>query len=317
MPEFITIGEVPAVLVSKKIGRMRYNKEFEVRPGGAEGTVAVGVKRLGHSSGWISQLGEDEFGFYILSLIRGEGVDVSNVHMIPDRQTGIFFRERLPHGEARNFYYRTGSAFSQMGSESLDESYISSAKILHITGIAPALSKSCRKMIRSAVDIAKRHKVLVVFDLNMRTKLWSDEEAKPVMEELMISSDYILPGLEDLRLIYGEKWQEKDFTKYLHDLGCEKIILKLGKEGAMLSLPSGDEIISGYAIENPVDLMGAGDAFAAGFISGILKDMELKEAIDLANIVASLSIQLPGNIESLPTWDEIMKIKKGEKIVKR
>jgi 2-dehydro-3-deoxygluconokinase len=172
-------------------------------------------------------------------------------------------------------------------------------------------------MIFSAVNIAKKHKVLVVFDLNMRTKLWSAEEAKPVMEELMISSDYILPGLEDLRLLYGEKWQEKDFTKYLHDLGCEKIILKLGKEGAMLSLPSGDKIISGYPVENPVDLMGAGDAFAAGFISGILKSMELKEAIDLANIVASLSIQLPGNIESLPTWDEVIKFKKGEKIVKR
>jgi 2-dehydro-3-deoxygluconokinase len=73
------------------------------------------MKRLGHSSGWISQLGEDEFGFYILSLIRGEGVEVSNVTMIPDRQTGIFIRERLPHGEARHFYYRNGSAFSKMG----------------------------------------------------------------------------------------------------------------------------------------------------------------------------------------------------------
>lgn len=317
MPEFVTIGEVPVVLVSKNIGRMRYNKDFEVRPGGAEGTVAVGVKRLGHSSGWISQLGEDEFGFYILSLIRGEGVDVSNVHMIPDRQTGVFFRERLPCGEARHYYYRTGSAFSEMGPESLDENYIASAKILHITGIAPALSKSCRKMIKSAIDIAKRHKVLVVFDPNMRIKLWRAEEARPVMEELMISADYILPGLEDLRLIYGEKLQEKDFIKYLHELGCEKIILKLGIKGALLSLPSGDEIISGYPIENPIDLMGAGDAFAAGFISGILKGLDLKKAIDLANIVASLSIQLPGNIESLPTWDEVMKFKKGEKIIKR
>lgn len=317
MPEFITIGEVPAVLVSKNIGRMRYNKEFEVRPGGAEGTVAVGVKRLGHSSGWISQLGEDEFGFYILSLIRGEGVDVSKVYMIPDRQTGIFFRERLPFGEARNFYYRNGSAFSEMGPESLDENYIASAKILHITGIAPALSKSCRKMIKFAIDIAKRHEVLVVFDPNMRIKLWRAKEARPVMEELMTSADYILPSLEDLQAIYGEKMTEKDFTNYLHELGCEKVILKLGKEGAMLSLPSRDEIISGYPIENPIDLMGAGDAFAAGFISGILKGMDLKKSVDLANIVASLSIRLPGNIESLPTWDEVMKFKKGEKIIKR
>jgi len=317
MPEFITLGEVPAVLVSKNIGRMRYNKEFEVRPGGAEGTVAVGVKRLGHSSGWISQLGEDEFGHYILSLIRGEGVDVSKVHMIPDKQTGIFIRERLPHGEARHFYYRTCSAFSVMSPESLDENYIASSKILHITGITPALSNSCRKMIFSAVNIAKKHNVKVIFDLNMRLKLWSPNKARPIMEELMVSSDYILPGLEDLRLIYGENKQEKELIKYLHDLGCKIIILKVGEKGAILSLPSQDELIKGYAIENPVDLMGAGDAFAAGFISGVLKGMELKEAINLANLVASLSIQLPGNIESLPTWDEVMKIKKGEKIIKR
>ena len=89
-------------MASKSIGRMRYSEGFELRPGGAEGTVAVGVKRLGHTAGWISQLGEDELGHYILSFIQGEGVDVSTVRMVPGKQTGLFVRERLPLGEGKD-----------------------------------------------------------------------------------------------------------------------------------------------------------------------------------------------------------------------
>ena len=133
----------------------------------------------------------------------------------------------------------------------------------------------------------------------------------------MISADYVLPSYEDLQAIYGEKMTEKEVIKHLQKIGCKQIILKNGIKGAILSLSSGNEIISGYPIENPVDLMGAGDAFVAGFISGILKGMTLRESVDLANIVASLSIKLPGNIESLPTWDEVIRFKKGGNYIKR
>jgi len=316
MPEFVTIGETCAVLVSKKIGRMRYTSEFELRPGGAESTVAVGVRRLGHGAGWISHLGKDEFGYYILNFIRGEGIDVSNVKLIQDKSTGVFFRERLAGGEARHFYYRTGSAFSDIRPEYLSENYIASAKILHVTGISPALSESCLQTIKAAVKIAKKHKTLVTFDPNLRLKLWTIEEAKPILEDLMVSADYVLPGLEEMHAIYGQK-TAREILDYLHRIGCQRIILKLGKEGAMLSQPSGHERITGYPVNDPADLMGAGDAFAAGFISGLLKGMDLQTSIDLANLVASLSIQLPGNIESLPTLDEIEQYKKGKTPTKR
>ena len=316
MPEFITLGETCAVLASKSIGRMRYSKEFELRPGSAESTVAVGVQRLGHSAGLISQLGKDELGYYMLSLIRGEGVDVSNLKLVSDMQTGVFLREKLPHGDARHFYYRNGSAFSEIKPEILQESYTASAKILHLTGITPALSKTCLQTIEAAVEIAKRHNVLITFDPNLRLKLWSAEEAKPVMEKLMVSADYVLPGLEEMHSLYGEK-STRTLVDHLHEIGCRQIVLKLGKEGAVLSQPSGTETISGYPVENPFDLMGAGDAFAAGFISGLLKGLNLNDAVDLANFVASMSIRLPGNIESLPTWDEVNRAREGEMTVKR
>ena len=155
MPDFVTIGETCAVMAAKSIGRMRYSRDYELRPGGAEGTVAVGVNRLGHSAGWISRLGDDELGYYIRSFIQGEGVDVSTVQMVSGKQTGLFVRERLPLGEARHFYYRSGSAFSEMSPEALSEDYISSAKILHLTGITPSLSETCLRATEAAVAIAK------------------------------------------------------------------------------------------------------------------------------------------------------------------
>lgn len=316
MPEFITIGETCAVMVAKNIGRMRYSKEYELRPGGAEGTVAVGVKRLGHSAGWISLLGDDELGYYIRSLIQGEGVDVSTVQMVSGKQTALFVRERLPLGEARHFYYRSGSAFSEITPEVLQEDYISSAKILHITGITPALSENCRQTIDAAVGIAKSNGMTITFDPNLRLKLWNADEAKPVMEKLMKSADYVLPGIEEMQLLYGIQPLER-LLDHLHEIGCERIILKLGKEGAVLSLPSGTETFAGYPVDSPVDLMGAGDAFAAGFIAGILKGLSPGDSVDLANLVASMSIRLPGNIESLPTWDEIKRARKGETSIQR
>ena len=316
MPEFITIGETCAVMAARSIGRMRYSSEFKLRPGGAESTVAVGVKRLGHTAGWISQLGEDELGHYILSFIQGEGVDVSNVRMVPGKQTGLFIRERLPRGEARHFYYRAGSAFSEIEPKMLNEDYISTSKVLHITGITPALSNSCRKTIEAAIEIAKKHKLTVTFDPNLRLKLWSIDEARPVIERFMLEADYVLPGLEEMRLLYGKLPVDR-LLNHLHEIGCKNVILKLGPEGAILSKPDRADIIAGYPVDNPTDLMGAGDAFDAGFISGLLKGMPLVDSVEIANFVAGISTQMIGNIESLPTWDEVNRIMKGVDEIKR
>lgn len=316
MPELITLGETCAVFAARSIGRMRYSKDYELRYGGAEGTVAVGVHRLGHSAGWISQLGEDELGHAILSLICGEGVDVSNVRMVPDSQTGIFIRERLPHGEARHFYYRQDSAFSRITPAVLDQDYLASAKIIHLTGITPALSASCLQTVEAVVEIARKHNILITFDPNLRLKLWRVGEAKPVLERLMACADYVLPSLEEMILLYGEKSPDA-ILDHLHAIGCRRVILKKGRDGAVVSLPSDRVELSGYPVADPIDLMGAGDAFAAGFIAAILKGMDVKEAADLANLVGSLSIRLPGNIESLPTWGEVIQAKKGLSTVKR
>ena len=304
------------VLVAKSGGPLRYSAEFERRPGGAESTVAVGVARLGHSAGWVSKLGDDEFGKYVLNVMRGEQVDTSCVSITSSSQTGVFFRENRASGPSTVYYYRKNSAFSTIAPEDLNEDYISSAKILHLTGITPGLSRSARETVERAVDIAVANGVQIVLDPNYRAKVWSTDEAKPYLENLMLKADYVLAGQEDLAKLTGMSG-ETELLAYLHSLGLSEVILKLGREGAILSTGDSVERVESYRVEEPVDRFGVGDSFAAGFIVGLLQEKPLNEAIALGNAVAGWSIRLPGNIEALPDWNDLQRLRSESSFVLR
>lgn len=314
--EFVTIGETCAVFAATQIGRMRYCKAYEIRPGGAESTVAVGVARLGHSASWISRLGEDELGHYLLSLIRGEGVHVE-CDLIDSAPTGVFIRERMPAGKARHFYYRSGSAFSTMGPEDLPLELIATARVLHVTGITPALSQKNAEMVLAAMKHARAHGVTVVFDPNMRRTLWSAEDARQTMVPIMALADYVLPGLEDLEGMYGESLTVQEAMDRIREIGCPLTVLKLAEKGAAIVSSKGFEVVPSVPVAVPVDVMGAGDAFAAGFVTGLLESLPVREAVELGNAVAGLSIQAPGNLESMPTRQEVENARQGKKPVER
>ena len=312
----MTIGETCVVLVAKSGGPLRYSADFERRPGGAESTVAVGVARLGHSAGWISKLGDDEFGKYVLNVMRGEQVDTSRVKTSSAAQTGVFFRENRASGPSSVFFYRKASAFSTITPEDLDEDYIASATILHLTGITPGLSRSCRETVARAVEIAKANGVQVVLDPNYRAKVWSTEEARPCLEDLMLKADYVLAGQEDLAKLTGMTGEE-ELLAYLHSLGLSKVILKLGREGTILSTGDSVERVASYPVDKPVDRFGVGDSFAAGFLVGLMEDYALREAVELGNAVAGWSIRLPGNIEALPDWNDLQRLHSATNFVLR
>jgi len=316
MPNLITLGETSAVFVARDVGRMRYCRDFGLRPGGAEATVAVGVQRLGFQAAWMSSLGDDEMGHYLRGFIAAEGVDVSRVAMVPGRPTAVFLRERLPAGDARHFYYRKGSAFSAYNPEMLDEAFIASAKWLHLTGISPALSPECDAACWRALEIAHQHGVQVSFDPNVRLTLWSARTAQQALERYFKAADLVLPGLEDLQMLYGPMDAQQAIQR-LQDLGCHHAVLKAGpndvlvlNQGSVTSLPV-------MHVAHPVDLMGAGDALAAGCLAGLLHGHDAVQAARLGIAVAGLAIQMPGNIESMPTRAEVERAISGSVTWKR
>ena len=316
MPSLVTLGELCAVFEARETGRMRYCRDYTLRPGGAEATVAVGVVRLGFDAGWISLFGKDEIGHHLLNLLRGEGVDTRCVKMIPGRNTSVFLREKLPGGNARHYYYRKDSAFTTISPDMLDEDYIASAKLLHLTGITPALSDSAEATMWRAIEIARAHGVKVVFDPNVRLSIWSREKARASIEKFLAATDIVLPGLEDLQMLYGQISREEALLR-LKDLGCSNIIMKIGDQEVLVYTEGHATFIPVDHIASPVDLMGAGDSFAAGFLAGLLRGEDMVEAARLGNIVARCAIQMPGNIESLPTWEEVSRVISKEVVYNR
>lgn len=141
------LGETMVLFTPESMGCLRYETNFSAKVAGAESNVALGLARLGHRRGWMSRLGDDEFGKKILSFIRGEDVEVSEVRLDPSASTGLYFKEMLTEDEIHVQYYRKDSAASRLQSSDLNEEYISQAKFLHLTGITPALSDSCRETV--------------------------------------------------------------------------------------------------------------------------------------------------------------------------
>lgn len=303
--DVVTLGETMVLFSPEKSGPMRYTDRFSTRVAGAESNMAIGLARLGLQSGWISRLGNDEFGKKIFAFIRGEGVDVSQVTFDKSNDTGLFFKEKLGPEEWRVKYYRKNSAASKMKPEDVDESYIASAKFLHVTGITPALSESCYQTILTAIDYAKKHNVIVVFDPNLRRKLWPEERARDVLLELVSKADIVLPGIDEAEFLFGSTSPEK-LARAFQEFGASVVIMKLGQEGAYYLDQDMEGFAKGFEMPEVVDPVGAGDGFSAGFLSGLLDGLDLPESVERGNAVGAMVTTAPGDVEGLPEKDRLL-----------
>ncbi|WP_242661456.1 sugar kinase [Alkaliphilus metalliredigens] len=302
--EVITFGESMVLFNPDSTGPLRYVHNFNKTIAGAESNVAIALARLKHRVGWFSRLGDDEFGRYIEAVIRGEGVDVSRIVTDPSNSTGLLFKERFAHVNPKVYYYRKNSAASNITFKDLDLEYIKSAKILHVTGITLALSQSAREAVYEAVKMAKANGVLISFDPNIRLKLWSAEEAKVAILEMIKLSDIVFPGVDEGRLLLGTE-DPKEMIKQLLNMGCSTVAVKLGKEGCYIANRQEEKMVRGYVVERPIDTVGAGDGYAAGFLSGLLNQLSLEECGKLANAVGAMATLVRGDMEGFPTLSQV------------
>lgn len=304
MPEVITLGETMVLFSPNQSGPLRYVHNYQKRIAGAESNVAIGIARLGHSSGWISKVGEDEFGKYLLREIQAEGVDVSRVKKTKEGPTGVMFKEMAEARETKVYYYRKGSAASLMTPADLDPEYIASAKILHLTGITPALSQNCLDTVIEAIRIARESGVMVSFDPNIRLKLWSKEKARKVMRDILPLVDLAFPGIDEAEIIFGQTSIDCILDSF-RNLGIKLIVLKNGSKGCYMANATETIPVNAFSVNKVVDPIGAGDAFAAGFLTGMLEKKSLLESAKLANAMGAFAVTTSGDIEGLPERDEL------------
>ncbi len=302
--DVITIGETMVLFTPESSGPLRYANHFQRTIGGAESNVCIALARLGHQTGWISNLGNDEFGLYIRNYIRGEGVDTSAVTFDKKHPTAVFFKEVNVGKDPAIYYYRSNSAASKMSSQLLDEAYVSRAKFIHLTGITPALSLSCREMIYRMIDLAHKNKQMITFDPNIRLKLWEKEEAKEVLLDIAHKCHIVMPGIEEGELLTGENSPEKIAASLLTGK-TEVVVVKLGEQGAYYATKGQSAYVAGEKVAQVIDTVGAGDGFAAGFLSGLIRGWDYKQAVQLGNKVGAHAITVTGDIEGYPYWSEI------------
>lgn len=305
--DVVTFGETMVLFSSDHVLPLEYVHQLNKQIGGAESNVAIGLIRQGHKAGWFSKLGEDAFGRFVQNSIRAEGVDTSRCLFTDEAPTGIFFKERKTGDHVNVYYYRKGSAASNLSPEDLDEEYISQAKILHISGITPALSDTAYDTVMKAIEIARRHDMKICFDPNIRIKLMEASKLREIILKITKEVDFILTGLDEGDFLTGEKTPETVAEKLI-SLGAGTVIVKIGKKGAYYQTETDSGYVDGFTVEKVVDPIGAGDGFTSGFLSGILLNETIAEAVRRGNAVGSRVIQVNGDIEGLPTRQEVNQI---------
>lgn len=309
--DVITIGDSMITFNPSAKGPMRYVNTFERKVGGAELNFIIGCSRLGLKAGWISALGKDEFGRYITNFVRGEGIDTSEVQLVEEFPTSLYFKEILEGGSGRSFYYRNNSPTTVITEETLNEEYIKSAKVLHVTGVFAAIDKKNPGVLKKAIKLAKKHGVKICFDPNLRLKLWTLEEAKETLLQILPDVDIVLSGDEEAELLFG-KHSLEEYIDIFKGYGISTVILKRGEHGSV-GYQDG-EIIYADPVKPKivVDTVGAGDGFNAGFIYSYLNNRGLAKSLNFANLVGSMVVTVSGDNEGLPYLDDVL-VRLGEK----
>lgn len=316
-PALVTIGETMGLLTSPEYGSLRSARSLNLGVAGAESNVAIGVRRLGHAATWIGRVGEDELGDLVESTLRGEGLDLQ-IGRDPARPTGLMLKSRRTTSITRVGYYRSGSAASAICPDDLPLDLVATARVLHVTGITPALSDSCRKTVARAMEHARAHNTLVSFDVNYRAALWSQEAARPVLGELARRADVLFAGHDEVELLLGPVAERTaaETVADLAGLGPSESVLKRGAAGAVAC-------VEGRVIEAPaipvraVDPVGAGDAFVAGYLAGILDGATPEERLRLATSTGAFAVTVSGDWEGAPTRQELELLARAEGTVVR
>jgi 2-dehydro-3-deoxygluconokinase len=263
MIDVVCVGETMALVTPDPVAPLARGGPMRLDVAGAESTVACYLAQLGVRAGWVSRLGDDPLGSLVLDAVSGYGVDVTSVVIDPARPTGVFFKDPGPAGP-RVFYYRAGSAASFLD----PDISVPEASITHLSGITPALSPSCAALVDHLLATRR-----CSFDVNYRSRLWLDEAetlwgvTTPAAVRALLSEPDVL-------------------------------VVKDGAVGAT-AFVSGEATFEPARQVDVVEPVGAGDAFAAGYLAGLIHDLPVPDRLRLGHRVAGAALQVTGDIALL------------------
>ncbi|WP_091226112.1 sugar kinase [Microbacterium sp. 3J1] len=293
VPEVVCVGESMG-LVTALGAPLAETESAALGLAGAEGNVAVGLVAAGRTAAWASRLGDDPIGIRISTELQRRGVELW-VETDADAPTGVMFKD--PGTESSSvYYYRRGSAASRMAAGFLDASRLAGVRVVHTTGITPALSESCRAMVDRLYVDARAAGALVSFDVNDRRALWTMEDAAATLTRFADAADIAFVGRDEAERIWGTATPTEIRAHLPH---CGLLIVKDGDIGAT-AFPGDDEpvFVPAPRVE-VVEPVGAGDAFAAGFLAATLDGAALADRLAAGHAAAARVLTTHGDLPPL------------------
>lgn len=265
--------------------------------GGDTSNMAIAAARLGARTGYVTRVGADPFGRALVSLWRDEGVSTDGVAVDDNAPTGVYF---VSHGAAGHefSYLRSGSAASRMTPASLPVPVLAAARVLHVSAISQAISTSACDACFAAIDAARASGARIAYDTNLRLKLWPLRRAKAIVFDTLRTADWALPGLDDARLLFGDEDAAR-IVDACHALGSAVVVLKLGRDGCLVSDGTRRERVPGVRVA-AVDATGAGDCFDGAFAARMVAGDDPFAAARYANAAAALATTGYGAVAPLP-----------------
>jgi 2-dehydro-3-deoxygluconokinase len=314
MTDLVTYGETMALLSADEIGLLRHATWMRLGIGGAESNVAIGTVRLGATASWSGRVGDDELGRLVATTMRGQGVETTAI-VDPIGPTGLMIKERRSSQLARVMYYRSDSAGSRLTVDDIDESAVAAAKVVHLTGITTAISRSAREAVFACMEIARAGGTLVSWDLNYRSALWSPADAAPVLRDAAAKSDIVFATDDEARLLVDGP-DATALAAGLARLGAREVLVKRGADGAAALLAGTSYVVPAEQVV-AVDHVGAGDAFTAGYLSATCNGLGAGERLRTATLAGAFAVTVAGDWEGLPSLDELETLVAGHPNVAR
>jgi 2-dehydro-3-deoxygluconokinase len=294
MHDLVAIGEVMLRLSVPSPARIETARELGVQVGGAEANVAAACARLGLRTAWISALPTNAWGERIRRELTGHGVDCAHVRMVEGARVGVYFLEfGTPPRPIRVLYDRRDSAFARLTPEAIDWEPVRQARLVHVSGITPALGPGPRRIVETVF----REAAAVSFDLNYRATLWPPAEARAFAEAVLPATRHVFMGEAEARTVFGLSGSAEAMVEALGRLAPKATVALLqGQEGSTVLQAGGLWRPSRTHAVQVVDPVGAGDAYVAGFLWATLRGQGPQAAVDAGAAVAALKCSTWGDV---------------------
>jgi 2-dehydro-3-deoxygluconokinase len=304
MTDIVSLGE-PLYEFSELPER---NRHWLQGFGGDTMNCAIAAARQGARAAYVTRLGQDEFGAQLLALWKEEGLDISGVGIDAEAHTAVYFITHGPQGHVFS-YLRTGSAASRMRPEHLPADLIRGTRFFHTSGITQAISTSACDTAFAAMTLAREGGAQVVYDANLRLRLWPAARARAVIRAAIGLSDLFLLSIDEAQVLC-DRQEPAEILDWCLSQGARRVALKLGKDGAIATDGTRQMHLQGHLVQC-VDATGAGDCFAGALMARMAAGDDYWAALRYANAAAALTTTGYGAVAPLPRPADVRRLLQG------